>query len=325
MQGALGNCTWLEFTSLSLGTRENSSQRLFNLHFELAPFNRKLFGIIRRSDMVYFVTLHPNPLIVMLSMALLAGRKRVVAGIHTMQQVKPYQAVVLRLLTRTGVLHGLHVVFEEEKIRLERLLGLKFIWIPNGVDCEKFKPDARSKGSFNILFVGAMSPGRGADILPDICRNLEQKGIRDFKMTICTIGGPLTEEIRTWATTNQHVTFNGFTDEDDLSKLYRESTVVIMPSRTEAPLLVALEAQASGTPVLISATLGLRQAVVDGKTGVVITSCDAEQFANQLMMLHRLWRSDQERYRTLCRNAQKHVEKNYCWNLLLGRLFSMFQ
>ncbi|WP_285037804.1 glycosyltransferase [Plantibacter sp. ME-Dv--P-095] len=59
-----------------------------------------------------------------------------------------------------------------------------------------------------------------------------------------------------------------------LATLFRESTLVLVPSHSETYGLVALEAAASGVPTVAAASGGLREAVVDGETGIVLESRD---------------------------------------------------
>jgi glycogen(starch) synthase len=64
------------------------------------------------------------------------------------------------------------------------------------------------------------------------------------------------------------VRFLGFVDEKRLRGLYAAADLVVVPSLYEPFGLVALEAMATGTPVLASDTGGLREIVDHGVTGV---------------------------------------------------------
>jgi D-inositol-3-phosphate glycosyltransferase len=68
------------------------------------------------------------------------------------------------------------------------------------------------------------------------------------------------------------VTFLGPQTRSELAKLMREALVVLVPSHSETFGLVALEAEASGTPVIAAAAGGLREAVAHGETGQLMDS-----------------------------------------------------
>jgi len=65
----------------------------------------------------------------------------------------------------------------------------------------------------------------------------------------------------------------------DLAALFRGARAVLVPSHSETYGLVALEAAASGVPAIVAASGGLREAVDDGVTGVVLDSRDPQAWA----------------------------------------------
>jgi glycogen(starch) synthase len=64
------------------------------------------------------------------------------------------------------------------------------------------------------------------------------------------------------------ISWPGFLDGGDLAAVLAAADVVVVPSLYEPFGLIALEAQAAGTPVAVSDTGGLRDLVVDGQSGV---------------------------------------------------------
>jgi Glycosyltransferase len=70
-----------------------------------------------------------------------------------------------------------------------------------------------------------------------------------------------------------------------LARLMRSARVVLVPSHSETFGLVALEAAASGTPVIAAAAGGLREAVAHGETGQLMDSREPEDWGKAL---HRL-------------------------------------
>ena len=81
------------------------------------------------------------------------------------------------------------------------------------------------------------------------------------------------------------VRFLGPQSRADLAALFRDARVVLIPSHSETFGLVALEAAASGVPVVASASGGLREAVLDGDTGIVLGSRDPQAWGAALTTL----------------------------------------
>lgn len=83
----------------------------------------------------------------------------------------------------------------------------------------------------------------------------------------------------------QEVTFAGPMPRDELARLLRSARVVLVPSHSETFGLIALEAAASGTPVIAAAAGGLREAVAHGVTGQLMDSRRPEDWGLALTKL----------------------------------------
>ena len=68
----------------------------------------------------------------------------------------------------------------------------------------------------------------------------------------------------------------------DLCRVFRAADLVAVPSYNESFGLVALEAQAAGTPVVAAAVGGLRVAVDDGVSGLLVPGHDPTRWADRL-------------------------------------------
>ncbi|MCU1445283.1 glycosyltransferase [Cryobacterium sp.] len=78
------------------------------------------------------------------------------------------------------------------------------------------------------------------------------------------------------------VRFVGPRSRVDLAALFRNARVVLIPSHSETFGLVALEAAASGVPVVAQGTGGLREAVLAGDTGLILESRNPRDWAEAL-------------------------------------------
>ena len=105
-----------------------------------------------------------------------------------------------------------------------------------------------------------------------------------------------------------HVHFIGPQSRVDLARLFRDARLVLVPSHSETYGLVALEAAASGVPVVAAASGGLREAVVDGVTGMVLESRDPAVWAAAIADIV----SNPESARNLSAAARERAE-HFSW------------
>src|SRR5205807_10229309 len=85
----------------------------------------------------------------------------------------------------------------------------------------------------------------------------------------------------------ERVRFLGAIPQERLGDYYALADVCVVPSRTESFGLVALEAQALGTPVVAAAVGGLREIVEDGVTGLLVEGRDPEDYAAAIALVLR--------------------------------------
>ena len=96
----------------------------------------------------------------------------------------------------------------------------------------------------------------------------------------------------------------------DLPQWYRAADLVIVPSYSESFGLVALEAQACGTPVVATAVGGLRTAVADGISGVLVDGHDPKAWSS---VISRLLQEPQRRV-LLSMGAIEHAS-HFGWDV----------
>lgn len=107
---------------------------------------------------------------------------------------------------------------------------------------------------------------------------------------------------------------------DEVANLYRAVDVVVIPSRSESFGLVAVEAQACGTPVIASRVGGLAFSVADGQSGVLV---DGEGVADWVKPLSSLL-GDREVRDRLSAGAVVHSSR-FSWSATAARQLELYR
>lgn len=164
--------------------------------------------------------------------------------------------------------------------------GLKHatVW-GRGVDCRHFRPDRRDAGwrrrlgladdQVGVLHVGRLAPEKNLDFLLDAWRLAAPRVVARARLVVAG-EGPEAGRLRAALPDAVHL---GFLDRDALAALYASVELCVLPSRTETCGLVALEAMASGLPVIAADAGGFRESVRPGSNGFLIPPDDPRAFA----------------------------------------------
>ncbi|WP_432562394.1 D-inositol-3-phosphate glycosyltransferase [Kineococcus sp. SYSU DK003] len=178
----------------------------------------------------------------------------------------------------------------------------KVVVVPPGVDLATFRPDPGRAASRRrlglpadaevLLFVGRIQPLKAPDLLVRATAELlrEQPWRRD-RLRVVVLGGPSGSGTAHPESLADLVTALGLDDvvrlspptpRAELADHYRAADLVAVPSYNESFGLVALEAQACGTPVVAASVGGLRTAVETGTTGLLVPDHDPRTWARAL-------------------------------------------
>ena len=162
--------------------------------------------------------------------------------------------------------------------------------VPNPIDVQRFSPNGHQRRR-EVLFVGRLERGKGLGLLsealpavlkrcPDVCVRLvgpdgmDEQG-RSWRLRIldCIPGAE-----------HSRVAFEQ-APRADLAELYRTASLCVIPSVWENCPYVALEAMASGTPIVATYAGGLPEIVKHGRTGLLVRPEDPAGLADAICEL----------------------------------------
>lgn len=138
----------------------------------------------------------------------------------------------------------------------------RVVTLPLGVDVDRFTPGPGMPRSEDapprLLFVGAMIPAKGVDHLLEV---LGDPGLAGATLRLCGHGGDPALVARARATAGVEVL--GAVDRERLAQEYRDADLLVLPSLNDAFGLVAVEALACGTPVVVTTACGVAPLIPD--------------------------------------------------------------
>ncbi|SEQ24546.1 D-inositol-3-phosphate glycosyltransferase [Streptomyces radiopugnans] len=174
-----------------------------------------------------------------------------------------------------------------------------------GVNLDRFRPaDGRAaararlglpQDAFIPLFAGRIQPLKAPDVLLRATRLLldEDPSLRE-RLVVPVVGGPSGSGLAKPEQLQKLAARLGITDvvrfrppvgQELLADWYRAASVLVMPSHSESFGLVAVEAQACGTPVVAASVGGLPVAVRDGVSGLLVDGHEPAGYARALRRL----------------------------------------
>jgi D-inositol-3-phosphate glycosyltransferase len=211
-----------------------------------------------------------------------------------------------------------------------------------GVDTELFRPlgaagRAAARAARGIpedaivpLFAGRIQPLKAPDVLLRAVAALldREPGLRS-RLVVPVVGGPsgsglehptaladLAAELRI----EDVVRFVPPVAQAELAGWYAAATLVAVPSYNESFGLVAVEAQAAGTPVVAAAVGGLTTAVRDGRSGLLVDGHDPLEWA---AAIGRIARDPAFRDR-LAAGARRHAER-FSWDATADQTLAVYE
>ncbi|HET6816834.1 MAG TPA: D-inositol-3-phosphate glycosyltransferase [Mycobacteriales bacterium] len=227
----------------------------------------------------------------------------------------------------------------EQLINLYDAEPQRVVTVPPGVDLDVFRPGdvaaARARlalpaDAVVLLFAGRIQALKAPDIVLRAAARLVETdpALRD-RLVVVVVGAPS----GTGTAEPEHlqklagalgiadlVRFERPVPQPVLADYYRAADLTMVPSHTESFGLVAVESQACGTPVVAAGVGGLRTAVADGASGVLVDGHDPSDYA---VAVRRLLADDAARAR-LSRGAVVQASR-FGWAVTAAQVLDVYQ
>ena len=293
-------------------------------------------GVLWRSDFDVVHTHLPTPWTADVSVAVARLRRRrsvvhfhnpivgdglagVVAGIYraTLQRLtlRLADAIVVISPTRRWLL-----------VQGQPSLAAKVHLVPNGVDLARFTPPGPGVRGADLLFVSVLDDFHEYKGLSVLLAALADAPGAVLHVVGDGVGRGRWEGEAAALGVGGRVVFEGAVDDAALLELYARCGVFVLPSRTAdhegGSSLVALEAMASGLPVVLADGVGdLAGEAAAAGAGVHVPSDDADALAAALRTLL----ADSDLRTEMGRKARAHVEAHHSWEVACAQITALYR
>lgn len=274
-----------------------------------------------------------SPFVVPWLTARAARRRRVplVCFYHTSIAglASPFEGVARWYLRRLDALFRVTIVASDFAATELREAGVRRVArVPLGVDLDRFHPRLRCEARLTrrrlglpddvpvALYVGRLAREKRLDTLIDAWPAVD----RTLGAQLIIVGdGPERGALMRRARSRRIIWIPYVDDRDRLARLHAAADLYVSPGQRETFGLSALEALASGTPVLSADRGGVAELVQRSGAGALFTPGMPDELAERAI---ELLRDDQSRLGLL---ARRHAEAEHDWNTVFDRLFDVYR
>ncbi len=213
----------------------------------------------------------------------------------------------------------------------------KFVFIPNGIDTDRFAMQERETSLQIQLGIAPNAPVlmfaagldaqhyfKGLTRLLQVHRDL----LTQFSECVLLVVGDgdqrhVYERLSQELGTSHRVVFAGWVPNEQLHRYYALADIFVLPSeaRTESFGIVVAEAQACGVPAVVSDWPGSRQTIEHEVTGLVVAPSDSNALREALRNLL----NDNDKRRAMSQAAHERSTTLYNWDGIIKKIRGVYQ
>lgn len=173
-----------------------------------------------------------------------------------------------------------------------------------------------------VFTAGHLIARKGMDVLLNALVLLERRG--EHINLVIAGEGPQRKQLEEYTRDNcisDHVIFLGDQRHDNVLGLLQRADLFVLASRAEGLPLVVLEAMACGIPVVATAVDGIPEVVEHERTGLLVSSEDAQGIAEAILRLQQ----DAPLRQRLGEAGRARVVRDYSWSVVARRYLHTFE
>jgi glycogen synthase len=196
--------------------------------------------------------------------------------------------------------------------------GNKIVVVYNGINASRYFGLTQKERRNIVLFLGRLTNQKGPNFFLNTAREVLDKK-KDVTFVVAGQGEKLPELIKQSLALGiaDHVLFTGYLSEEEINYAYAMADVYVMPSVAEPYGITALEAVASGTPVIVSKNAGVAEEV---KHCFKTDFWDTHEMANKILGILK--------YPVLgeCMRKNSYMEiKNFGWDRTADQTIDVYR
>jgi glycosyltransferase involved in cell wall biosynthesis len=223
--------------------------------------------------------------------------KPILLFIYGIDAWQPTKSLILNhLVSKVDHFVSISEITKNKFLEWTKLDVVKGTVLPNAIDMQRYGVGTKNTELLNryglngktvLMTLGRLAANeryKGFDEILDLLPDL----ILEIPNLIYLIVGDGTDRQRleqkaTLLNVKEHVVFAGFISDSEKAAHYRLADAYVMPGYGEGFGFVFLEAMACGIPVVASKLDGSREAVRDGKLGILVNPNDAEDIKQGIL------------------------------------------
>jgi len=180
----------------------------------------------------------------------------------------------------------------------------KLLVVPYGADLGQFRPGPGAGKTFRAVFAGRICLRKGVHYL---LKAFAELNLPEAELVLA---GEVDGEMKPFlARYSRRVRWLGKLSREELAKVFRESSVLVMPSIEEGLALVQVQALAAGVPLICTPNSGGADLIEPGEQGFIVPVRDEAAIQERLLELYR----DREKLRRMGLAAAVKAKESWDW------------